>query len=302
MKLHIIINPNAGNGKAKRAAPKLFAMLDAFHIQYETAYSRGPGDATLLAQELDHRASVLIAMGGDGTVNEIVNGIMDSEITLGVIPIGTGNDFAKMLGAGSLETAAALLQKAHTTAFDVARIECVNQDGSAIGRYFINTMGVGFDALVAAKVAKMKHLGGALPYLVTALRTLGSYKSVPSILQMNGQRTEETMFLATIGNGTTSGGGFILSPRAVPTDGLLDLCFVSDLKKSRVLRVIPKTFSGGHLGEPEVSYTQSDHFELELARPLPVHVDGEIITEQALRIKVSLSEKRLPVITDATFG
>ena len=296
-KIHIILNPKAANGKPLRILPLLTDALNQRKIRYDLFISERPRHATEYILSLDGEARTLIAVGGDGPVNEVVNGIQHSSTRFSVIPAGTGDDFARLLGISSIDHCLNALENNSTRTFDMGRIDFEEATGEKKTHAFINTMGIGFDAAVAHRVVQSKTGKGILPYLIAVFQTLRSYEATPVTIRFLQEEKKEKLFLASIGNGTTSGGGFILSPRAKPNDGLLDLCLVRDIKTLRVLRVLPKTFKGKHLSESEVFYQQAPAFDVALTDPRVIHADGEIISTQAVHVSVSLQGSKLQVLS-----
>jgi len=300
-RLYLIINPNAGKGKAAKQARFVIQKLETLGFECIAFFTEYAGHARDYVAHLDGEAHVIVALGGDGTVNEIINGIDSLEShTLGVIPLGTGNDFARLIGARKTKPAFGILQSPNIRSFDIAELDCRTESGGKIHHRFINTMGIGFDAAVAVRVQSMTWGSGILPYLYAVLTTLRRYHAIVAQISTPEESFKSKLFLATIGNGTTSGGGFILTPQAVPTDGLLDLCFVGDVSIPRVISILPKTFSGSHLSAQEVSIMQARSFQIELERPLPVHADGEIVTTSARELSIRMHQQKLPVNTSAS--
>ena len=296
--LHLIINPAAARGKARKLFPSIFALLENHAIAFEHYLTEGPRHATEIVRAINGIATTVIAVGGDGTVNEVINGIDFQKSTFGVIPAGTGDDFARILGIKTPAQAVQALTRRKIKTIDSAQVEFTDENGDSFTHQFVNTMGIGFDAVVAHRVRQSGRGNGILPYLAAVFQTLNNYSAVPARIRFDGNEISQKIFLATIGNGTTSGGGFILSPCAILDDGLLDLCLVRDIKKRRVFMVLPKTFKGNHLSAPEVLYAQAERFEIELDQPLPVHADGEVITTQARKIAVKIHARSLNVITN----
>jgi YegS/Rv2252/BmrU family lipid kinase len=282
------MNPRSGNSRIERVKDKLFRLLDAARVEYTFAYTEGPMHAAGLAAEALECGVVPVAVGGDGTLNEVINCASRNMQVAGLVPAGRGNDFARLVGIKSLEQAAGALSASRTRVLDIAKVSCLTDAGERLSRRFINTMGIGFDAEVASRVAIMSAGSGIVPYLFTVFKALRSFRSTACTVSLDGKRTASTLFLASVGNGTTSGGGFMLTPRAVPDDGLLDLCMACDMRLGRILRLMPFTLNGGHLGNPEVTYERTTSMSIDLDNPMPVHLDGEILTHSARRIEVDV--------------
>ncbi len=298
----LIINPVAGRAKDDRAVLSFVRKLDYMAIPYRTLTSERSGHAIELAAGVDGQTAMVVAVGGDGTVNEIVNGLTKKDQLVGVVPTGTGNDFARLLGMENPLDTVAALTKASAARLDIGKIEIEEDGGRNIRRYFVNTLGLGFDAEVAVRANRMNFGSGIVPYLLSVFMTLRSYRSVPAFVSWDDGSIETKLFLASIGNGTTSGGGFILSPNAKPDDGLLDLCFVKELTSMRALRLLPKTLRGRHVTEKEVIYTQFKTISIELACPVSLHADGEILSEKVRKLRVRLAPHKGRFLTGPKKG
>ncbi len=282
---HLLVNPTAARGHTGARLSRLCRALDTAGISYDIHTSEYPDHAVEILTRIGGTARIVVAVGGDGTVNQTVNAARAHDVLLGVLPTGTGNDFAHQLGVSRLRTAIATLRTGVERRFDVAEVSILESDGSVRTRRFINTMGIGFDAAVGAR-ARNHGGSGILPYLAAVLHELRVWKGVDARITHDGVVRELPLFLATVGNGRRSGGGFLLTPDALPDDGLLDLCVARDMPRSRVLRVLPRTFNGSHLAAPEVETARATSFSIELAAPLALHLDGEIMSTDAIRIDV----------------
>lgn len=294
--LHLIVNPRAAKGKAERILPRILRDLERASIPHTVSTTKYPRHATELVRALDGRQTAQVAVGGDGTVNEVVNGMSGTGHTLGVIPAGTGDDFARLVGMRGHADLIRAVADSRVMQADLGEILFRTARGEERRHLFANTMGIGFDAVVALGVLRSRFGSGILPYLFALLRALARYEPVPARVTAEETSFAAKLFLATAGNGTTSGGGFVLSPRARLDDGLLDLCFVREISLRRVVRLLPKTFSGTHLGQPEVAYLRAREIHIELDRPLPLHADGEIITEEAVAVTARIRPSGLSVL------
>ncbi|CUS88833.1 lipid kinase, YegS/Rv2252/BmrU family, partial [Candidatus Kryptonium thompsonii] len=255
LKTHIVLNPYAGRWKGAKLYHKLIQYVR--HLKYLERFqvTTAHGEAIQIAR--DTPAELVVAAGGDGTVNEIVNGILqsNSEKLLGVIPIGSGNDFAKMLNLKPFKIKIAIesIKRRRITTSDVGIIRFIDEFGNSGERFFINGVGVGFDAVVANESRKIKHLRGILLYLLALLKSLKDYETPEMEVYIDGKKIKEKIFLVAVGNGKSAGGGFLLTPDAKINDALLDVCLVSDLSILRVLQVLPTVLKGKHIQYPEVT-------------------------------------------------
>lgn len=293
MSTPLILNPAAGRGAAARLEPALCHELEALGIAVEVIRSNGPGDvAARVAVALVTRPERVLIAGGDGSVHEAVNGWMQAGggAPLGVIPVGTGNDFTKMLGRGSDDwrAACALIARGQTRQIDIARCNDF---------YFANSVGIGFDAQVALAANRMQWLHGKLVYGVALLKTLLLDHSTPQIrVSCDGQRIETGITLMAVHNGRVEGGSFVLAPHAEIDDGLLDVVLASGMSRAGILRLVPKVLAGTHLGHPGVTAFRAAHVVIESQDNLPVHADGEIRYTGATRLEIEVLPKRLTVI------
>ncbi|MFZ1730037.1 MAG: diacylglycerol kinase family protein [Bacteroidota bacterium] len=285
--IHLILNPAAGKGRSGRQLKVVLnALQDAGYAVEEYVTARRMHAAEIAAALPDDGAPLCVA-GGDGTLNEVINGLRPGSHTVGVLPLGTGNDFATLLGSRSMKDTLEALLRDRSIAVDAAKADVVDEDGKVITRHFINAIGIGFDAAVAMDVSRRSTGSGIIPYLIAVFRVLRFYTAVPSVTVFKNNELAASLFLACIGNGSTSGGGFRLTPKADISDGLLDLCHAKQMSTGRVLQVLPRALNGSHLSAPEVTYAQAAHFDVSLDFPLPVHVDGEILSDRARRIVVT---------------
>ncbi len=291
----IVFNPQAGRGRGYKRAEEVRQALQAAGIEYESVVSEARGQAIELARRAALAGwKLIVAAGGDGTVNEVVNGLMLAEAEgaasrLGVLPIGSGNDFAASLGIPlNLREAAKRLARAQVRRIDLG---CIN------GRYFDNNAGLGFEAMINVEAHRITWLRGQPQYLLAVFRAMASYPlPVVDITKDDGHRLAKQILMISVGNSRRNGGGFLVNPDAVPDDGLLDLCIVDAISRPQILRLLPKAMTGSHRGEPAVELTRSTHLIVESADPLPVHADGEILWNDAHRVEITVEPGRLEVI------
>lgn len=290
---HVILNPAAGGGRANRA---LDAIAREFHHQgwgIEVARTERPGHAAELAQQAAASgARRVVAVGGDGTVHEVANGLLryGGDVLLGVVPIGTGNDFAKLVGVyrQSPEGAVRRLATARPQAFDV---------GKVLGEYFVNSVGFGFGPEVVRLRNTMPGLPGVLSYLVPVFRAFASFRA--PLLEVRSPGFAETgyMMMVEVCNGTTAGGSFRFAPDAVPHDGRLDVCLVRRVSLPRFLLAVPRVMRGAHTTMREVALLQTDDVTIRsLEGPLLAHLDGELREPQGREASVRLERGRLNVM------
>ncbi len=300
LKTHIVLNPYAGRWKGAKLYHKLIQYVRQLKYLERFQVTTAPGEAIQIAR--DTSAELVVAAGGDGTVNEIVNGILqsNSEKLLGVIPIGSGNDFAKMLNLKPFKIKVAIesIKRRRITTSDVGIIRFIDEFGNSGERFFINGVGVGFDAVVANESRKIKHLRGILLYLLALLKSLKDYETPEMEVYIDGKKIKEKIFLVAVGNGKSAGGGFLLTPDAKINDALLDVCLVSDLSILRVLQVLPAVLQGKHTQYPEVTMFKAKEIEISSNSNLTMHADGEIIGTSLRWIKISIIPSAVEVISN----
>lgn len=273
---HVILNPAAGRGAARRAKdPVARAFRDQGWV-VELVETRAPEEGTALARAAAGAgATHIIAVGGDGIVHEVANGIIaaGSDAALGVVPVGSGNDFAKLVGTyrHSVARAVARLATARVGRFDAGRV-----DG---GEYFVNTMGFGFGPAVVQRRNAAAHLKGFLSYLVPIVRTFAGF--APPRFEIRASEFRETgyVMLVEVCNGTTAGGSYRFAPEASPLDGRLDVCIVRRVSLVGFLRLLPRVMRGTQGGKREVVLFQTREVTVRsFDGPLLLHLDGELRT------------------------
>ncbi|MBI4543970.1 MAG: diacylglycerol kinase family lipid kinase [Gemmatimonadetes bacterium] len=307
--LQVILNPVSGGGAGRRLRAELERELSARALEYtviETSHRRH-------AQELARTAALqgapaVVAAGGDGTVHEVANGLLDGRArgesatpALAVIPLGTGNDFAKLI-PGVLQRGAPydMIAAGHTRVFDVGRAEWPG--GS---EFFINGMGTGVDVEVVRQVERMPHLPGMVRYLVGLLRAVLGFRAIPLRIRLDEEWIEQRLMMIALGNGPCIGGGFYVCPAAVPDDGLLDVCLVRELRYGEIARVVPRVMRGTHGDLPQVTMRRARSIELHARdqQPLFFQLDGELREPPGARwLRVQVEPGALRVVSPAGAG
>lgn len=274
-KWFFIVNVNAGRGKAGRMINSLIHSLNNHKFDYELELTQAPLHAAELAKNaIDIGFRKIVVVGGDGTLNETVNGIMQSgkqsEVKLGLIPEGGGNDFAMNFKLSNhVDRAIDILKKQKTMQVDVGKIE---------NFYFINALGLGFDAQVARISNSIKYLNGLPRYLVAVIKALVKLKAFKAEITLDNCTLNKPFLLFSIGNGLSTGGGFLLTPEARVNDGLLDICLIGNVTRRRILGLLPQAIKGQHLKQPEVIIHQSKIIHVKTEQILPIYFDGELPT------------------------
>jgi diacylglycerol kinase (ATP) len=279
-----IINPIAGNGYAKTIVPELEEMIRKNNISAELAYTERNGHATeLSARYLEKGFGHIIAVGGDGTFNEISKPLINiKDVIAGLIPAGTGNDFIQILGFPDRfgEKEWDLFFSSSIIAMDV---------GSCNGMMFLNGMGLGFDAQVAAEnyvePGKVKK-GGKHKYIWHIVKTLLFFREKRMTVITGNGIHETDCFINTIAIGRRFAGGFLLTPKAIANDGLLDVCMIKKLSLIQRFSILLKVPEGKHIYDKKVNYYQTSGLNLEFSDEVPFHVDGELYFSKKFDISI----------------
>lgn len=289
--LYVIFNPNAGRGVAARSEAAVRAALTAADLPFDLVHTARVGHARELAAQAvaRDRYTAIVAAGGDGTINEVVNGVLGSATPLGLIPLGTGNDLVKMIDVPPDKPvqAAQKLRDRRIQAVDV---------GIANGRAFINGLGCGLDAQVTVESQRPTRLRGFAVYLLALARAVRNYSSPVMRIRFNNEVIERRLLLAAIGNGRCQGGGFWLTPDARFDDGLLDLCLCDHLRLHEIARYLPKVLRGTHTTIKPIRMARATTIEIEAMTPVPLHLDGEVISPAIQRVEVSIKPGALNLI------
>jgi diacylglycerol kinase (ATP) len=269
-----IINPIAGNGFAKTIVPKLEEMIKKYSIDAEIVFTERIGHATELAGRYFERGfRYIIGVGGDGTLNEIARPLVNKkDVTIGIIPAGTGNDFIQILGFPNRFT------DSDWDTFFKSKVIAMDA-GNVNGMIFLNGMGLGFDAQVAAEnytePGKVKK-GGKYKYIWHIIKTLLFFREKRMTVINGTGRHETDCFINTIAIGRRFAGGFFLTPKAIANDGLLDVCMIKKLSLIERFSILLKVPEGKHITDKRVNYYQTRGINLEFPEVVPFHVDGEL--------------------------
>jgi diacylglycerol kinase (ATP) len=212
---------------------------------------------------------IVAAAGGDGTLSEVLNGLVNSVSKIGIIPMGTGNDFARHLGIGTdRRRAVQTLLRGIAKPIDIGRTQ---------GRWFLNVAGCGFDAVVAERVNRgFRHLRGTAAYIAAVVQTLRTFQAADMRITLDGETVELRAMLCSVANASYYGGGMHVAPDARLDDGLFDLCLLAEAGKMEFLSAFPRVFRGTHTTHPKVTMRRARHVQIESEPPMPVLVDGEI--------------------------
>ncbi len=289
MKVALIVNSRAGRGRADREALELERLLRAGGVDVSSMQTDSRGGGIPLARAAGNEYDIVVAVGGDGTVNEVARGLFETNgrAELAVAPFGTGNDFAKVLGMPSNPAQVAdVLLSSPTHRLDLGRVWTFGEDEETEA-VFANAVGIGFDGLVAERAHSSRKVRGVAGYLYVALKTLFEWDYPDIDVEISGEiLSNGPALLATGGNGVCSGGGFYLTPNADPSDGLVDLCVLRKPTALGIVRLVVGLLRGCHLGHPSVSYRQAESVAIRSSRGLYVHVDGETLANNARDVRI----------------
>lgn len=286
----LFVNPTAGGGKYRKSYRAVVHRLREAGVLCDVTVSRQAGQITELASEFAARGhETVIACGGDGTVNEVINGIAGTRTALGILPMGTANDFAVNMGISKdINLACAIIKERRTRKIDLVK---VNDD-----RFFGGTGCIGFDAEVAAFASRRRKaksnpfllhvLGGILKFI--------SYKPRTVELRFNGERFFGDIFLVAFGNIKSYARGMLITPRAVFDDALLDICVIRKMPKWKVLSIFPSVYKGAHVKHRNVTPYRAGAVYVQSVGPMDLYADGDFMATTPFRLEVL--PKRLNVI------
>jgi YegS/Rv2252/BmrU family lipid kinase len=302
-KYKIIANPTAGGGTGERAIPRIERLLAKHRLNFDMVCTERPWHAAQLAEEaVVAEYDVIVAAGGDGTANEVINGLMQAKragkqsSAMGVLSIGRGNDFAHGVNVPyGLERACQVLVEDHRRTIDVGRVV-----GGMYpqGRYFGNCVGVGFDAIGTIEVAKLPRLGGFLSYFIAVLKTIFLYYKAPlTTVTHDGQTLTQPSLMVSVMNGQRLGGGFVMAPDAEPDDGLFDLCIAHEVSRARMFGLIPHFLRGTQATQEPITTGQAAHISIAAVDgSLPAHTDGEILCIDGQHLEIELLARQIEVV------
>lgn len=282
----VILNPAAGGGKALKALARVHGVLKQLERPYAIHVTKERGDAIDTARQMaDDGMGRIIAVGGDGTIHEVANGIHLAEESpaLGIVPIGHGRDFARTVGTEK-NVELAVLKAIETDPRPIDLGLVAYADGTE--RAFINIAGLGFDAIVAQKAQSSRLPGANLPYLASALSTMVAFKNFNIRVESFNETIETRAVFVQIANARYMGGGFHFAPMAVIDDGLLDVCIVGDFSKRELLRHIPKVYAGTHTGLTKFRHIRARSVKISSTSSARLQLDGELLGETPVTFSV----------------
>ncbi|HME01146.1 MAG TPA: diacylglycerol kinase family protein [Terriglobia bacterium] len=296
MRVIVLLNPAAGRGKARGRLAKALDVLRRGGVAPEIRESSSADHLVELAQRArDEKPDMVVSAGGDGTHHYVLNGLWGSDVPLGVLSLGTGNDFANGLGIPvDAPGAGATLLGGHSVWIDLARV------GSKV---YGCIAGAGFDSIVNRFANdRVRHVHGSLAYAWSILRCIGPFRPQPLELRSDGESFSGEVMFAVVGNSISYGGGLKLTPHARVDDGLLDVCIVPRMTKPELLWWVPRAYHGRHLAHPRIRYFQARTITLQSSSPMELFGDGEFIQELPATIEVAPRALRVIVPRGASGG
>lgn len=284
MKVECIINPTAGKGRALKVWQQIHERLEKLYPNLKVSFTKGPGDGTALASAASGSGTdLIITLGGDGTIHDVINGMMEGGggARLAIIPAGTGNDLAKELGVSeNLDEALNIIANNKGKKIDLGLLN---------GRYFINMAGLGFDAAVAHRVNDKRIMKGKAAYLSAIMQTILFHEPVLIKLSIDGVESIERITLIAIGNGRYVGGGIKMLPHAIVDDGFLNICLVKETSRLEILKTLPAVYQGKHVNHPKCIFLQGQHIvisDITARQQVYAHVDGQEFIPDVLEFSI----------------
>ncbi len=303
MKYLVIVNPTSGRGYAETAIPEIENYLKSHELDFEIKRTTKEWEAAEFAEKAAREGvEIVVCASGDGTANETLNGLMRAreagftQTAMGLLPVGTGNDFAYGMGIEEgIEKACEILAKNHQEMMDVGQVRGGDYPE---GRYFGNGVGIGFDAAVGFEAEKIRWTRGLLAYLIAAMQTVFIYYKSPTVeISYNEELFSQPSLMVSVMNGQRMGGGFYMTPKASPKDGLLDFCIAREAGKLRIFELITYFLKGTQEGQPEIKTGQTQKINVKaITGSLPAHCDGETLCYKGKELEISLLPKAIPFI------
>jgi YegS/Rv2252/BmrU family lipid kinase len=304
MKTKIIVNPTAGRGAGERSIDTIQPILRDYELDFDLVRTERPWHAAELAEQAAATGyECVVAVGGDGTSNEVLNGLMRakqagaSACAMGMLSVGRGNDFAYGVGIPpTLEEGCRVLAQGQRRTIDVGRVVGGLYPG---GRFFGNGVGIGFDAVVGFEAVKMTWLSGFASYIVAVLKTVFLYYKAPlTTVEYDGQTITQPTLMASIMNGRRLGGGFMMAPAGQTDDGQFDLCIVREVSRARMFALIPHFLRGTQATQEPVRTGQASRIVVTAVDGvLPAHADGETLCTDGHRLELQLLPRQIEMIS-----
>lgn len=302
-RIKIILNPASDQGGAQKLIMKIDQIMKNLGLNFELTQTQRPWHAAEIAQKaVQDGYHIVVAAGGDGTANEVLNGLMNEKkrtgktSILGLLPIGRGNDFAFGLNIPQeLHSACSLLAQSELHSIDIGYVQ-----GGLYpdGRFFGNGVGIGFDAVVGFEAQKMTHLHGFLSYMVAALKTIFLFDHGPQMMiEYDNEKILQPTLMVSIMNGRRMGGGFMMAPTGQMNDGFLNLCIAKQVSRLKIFSLITRFMQGTQETHPAIFTAKSKKITVRaLQSSLPAHADGETLCTDGNMLSVEVYPAQIEVI------
>ncbi len=285
----VILNPAADRGRAGKRQDELRRVLGSAGLAPEIVLTERPGHAAELARDAVRAgAKVVAGAGGDGTIHEVGQALVGTGAVLGVLPMGSGNDYIRALGIPKdLAGAAAVLARGEVRMVDVADVA---------GQFALNSFGMGVEGQIAADYRRMRFLKGEIGYLYATVLEVLRFRAFRAEVQGDGWEFSGCLLSVSVMNGPCAGGGYHLAPQARIDDGVVDVGLIGNYPRLVRFVVLPKTRDGTYLNLARVHARKAGRVTIRSDRPLPVHMDGELLPEPVQRIELSVRPGALRVV------
>jgi YegS/Rv2252/BmrU family lipid kinase len=293
-----LVNPASDNGKTGKRWPELARRASALGLNGEALFSERPGHLIELAQQaVDSGAKLVIAVGGDGTLNEVVNGIAGRDVDLATIPLGTGMDFVRTYGIPTrFDDAVRVALLGRTRTIDAGRVRFQTWAGEPAERWFANVGSVGMSGAVAQRANGMsKALGGKVTFFYALTRVFLEWDNTEVTVRAGDTERRGRMHDVIVANGKWHGGGMKLAPDAAPDDGLFEVVLIGDVSKVDFLTTAPKIYKGAHVRHPKVEVLRAASVEVDAPETLPIELDGEQVGTTPVTFEVVAGALRVRV-------
>ncbi len=292
-KIGIVFNPVAGKGKARRIERKLLGVIRKKHPTFLFERTQHPEHAYQLAKDMANDVDVIIAAGGDGTLNNVAAAVAGTKTSIGILPIGSGNDFIRSIGIpNDPYRALDIAFNGKRKLFDLGSVIVTEKNTNfVIQKKFLNSFGMGLDAEIARETQAINYLHGIALYGYAAIKTLIRYKPIEVEIKSDFWAKQLTALFVCVGNGQFEGDGFKLTPQAQPDDAMFQICIVPKMRMGRILKAVWKVPKGLHGSVDGIELLNTKQLQMQSKTPTVIHVDGEIISNNAIKAELSIEPK-----------
>lgn len=278
MPLALLVNPSSAGGKTLKLLPRVEALLDSRRVPFRVQRTKDLGHGVKQALRAVEAGELPVVISGDGLVGAVGGAMAGSEVPLGIVPGGRGNDLARVLGIpAEPEAAIEVVLAGASRRIDVGEVN---------GQRFLGIVSVGFDSEASRRANETKFLRGNLVYVYAMVRTLISWKPAGFTIRVDDERTRLNGYFVCVANSKAYGGGMFIAPDAELDDGQFDVVAIEEVGKLRFLASLPKVFKGTHVAQEEVCVFRAPHLELSASKPFPVYADGEHLTDLPASMRV----------------